>query len=90
MTIDGSQTSTRFTHSIPPTHYFGQFIDHDISLELKSDELTDLNKGDLEPLSLGQISKQIQTGERRTLDLDSVYGGLQKGSRFYGTATNCP
>ena len=55
--------------------YFGQFVDHDITLELESDELTDLFDADLAPLSLADIEDQLQNARTATLELDSVYGG---------------
>lgn len=55
--------------------YFGQFVDHDITLELESDKLKDLFDADLAPLSLADIEDKLQNARTATLELDSVYGG---------------
>ena len=54
--------------------YFGQFVDHDITLEAQSAELPELVAPDLVPLSLGQIQNDLQNARTSTLELDSVYG----------------
>jgi hypothetical protein len=54
--------------------YFGQFVDHDITLDAESAELPDLLDPDLAPLSLEQIQNDIQNARTATLELDSVYG----------------
>jgi nucleoid-associated protein YgaU len=54
--------------------YFGQFVDHDVTLEAVSANLEDLLRPDLAPLSLGQIRATIRNARTATLDLDSVYG----------------
>jgi hypothetical protein len=53
--------------------YFGQFIDHDITLEATSfttDKLLDPN---LTPLPLAQIRNELKNLRTATLELDSVY-----------------
>ena len=53
--------------------YFGQFIDHDITLELTSADLPTLTSPSLTPLPLDQIRNHIRNARTATLDLDSVY-----------------
>jgi hypothetical protein len=61
--------------SIPAIYtYFGQFIDHDITLEAVSKDLAVITAPDLAPLPLNQISDKIKNTRSAALDLDSVYG----------------
>ncbi len=53
--------------------YFGQFIDHDITLELASADLPTLTNPALTPLPLDQIRNTLKNARSATLDLDSVY-----------------
>ena len=53
--------------------YFGQFIDHDITLELASADLPTLTSPALTPLPLDQIRNNLKNARSATLDLDSVY-----------------
>jgi Animal haem peroxidase len=53
--------------------YFGQFIDHDITLELTSADLTKLTSPGLKPLPLDEIRNNLRNARTATLDLDSVY-----------------
>ena len=53
--------------------YFGQFIDHDITLELASADLPTLTNPALTPLPLDQIRNTLRNARSATLDLDSVY-----------------
>ena len=53
--------------------YLGQFIDHDITLEKKSDE-TDIFAADLAPLPLHEVRTALHNTRSATLDLDSLYG----------------
>jgi hypothetical protein len=55
--------------------YFGQFVDHDITLELESATLRDLVDPDLAPLGRAEIREKIRNARTATLELDSVYGG---------------
>jgi hypothetical protein len=52
--------------------YFGQFIDHDITLELTSADLTKLTSPSLTPLPLAEIRNNLRNARTATLDLDSV------------------
>lgn len=54
--------------------YFGQFVDHDITLETVSADLPKLLSPDLAPLPLSEIRDTIRNMRTATLDLDSVYG----------------
>jgi hypothetical protein len=54
--------------------YFGQFVDHDITLEAESATLPELTDPDLVPLTLDEIRDNLQNGRTATLELDSVYG----------------
>ncbi len=61
--------------NIPAAYtYFGQFVDHDITLELESAELPELVASNLAPLSLDHIEDELQNARTATLELDSVYG----------------
>jgi hypothetical protein len=53
--------------------YFGQFIDHDITLEMASGDLPTLTSPSLTPLPLDEIRNNIRNARTATLDLDSVY-----------------
>jgi hypothetical protein len=61
--------------NIPATYtYVGQFVDHDITLELVSAELPDLVAPDLTPLGQAEIRQKIRNARTATLELESVYG----------------
>jgi heme peroxidase len=63
--------------TIPAAYtYFGQFVDHDITLELLSAQLPDLVDPELTPLRLAEIRQKIRNARTATLELDSVYSGL--------------
>lgn len=61
--------------------YFGQFLDHEITLTLEatSGSLPPLNDPKLSPLSLAVVRKAIRNGRSPRLDLDCVYGLLPHG-----------
>lgn len=68
--------------NIPSAYtYFGQFVDHDITLELQSDTIANLDDKELNPLSLGDVLKDIKNRRSPTLDLDSVYGVTSEGEQ---------
>lgn len=54
--------------------YFGQFIDHDITLEEISASAAELLRPDMAPLSLSDVRSQLRNARTATLDLDSLYG----------------
>jgi hypothetical protein len=54
--------------------YFGQFVDHDVTLETVSASLPELLDPDLEPLRRAEIRDNIRNARTATLELDSVYG----------------
>jgi hypothetical protein len=74
-------TDSKFDSTIPAAYtYFGQFVDHDITLELQSDEIGDLDDPKLKPLSLDIIRTQIKNSRTPAPDLDSVYGATSDGT----------
>ena len=56
--------------------YLGQFIDHDITFEVTSGDLTTINDPNLAPLTLADIKSKIRNTRSAALDLDSLYEGL--------------
>ena len=54
--------------------YFGQFVDHDITLEALSGGVPVLIAPGLSPLSVNAIRETIHNARTATLDLDSIYG----------------
>ena len=54
--------------------YFGQFVDHDITLEVRAAHLRRAAVLDHGPLPLAQIRNDLKNLRTATLDLDSVYG----------------
>ncbi len=54
--------------------YFGQFVDHDITLEATSAPGSRLTAPDLRPLQLDRIRNETTNGRTALLELDSVYG----------------
>jgi hypothetical protein len=69
-----------FDSAIPSAYtYFGQFVDHDITLELQSSEIRKLGDPTLKPLSLPEVHDSIKNKRSPTLDLDSVYGATSDG-----------
>ncbi len=73
---DVSNGSSEGDSSIPAAYtYLGQFIDHDITVDLVSaPELADLLKPELTPLGADFIQDNLHNGRTPMLDLDSVYG----------------
>jgi len=53
--------------------YFGQFVDHDITLEAKSDSVMMLSDPNLRPLTSYEIRTKLTNGRKPGLDLDNVY-----------------
>ncbi len=64
--------------------YFGQFVDHDVTLETTSATADQLVHPDLVPLPLDEIRTRLRNLRNATLDLDSVYGlpAPRKGARL--------
>jgi len=54
--------------------YFGQFVDHDITLETASASLTSLLSPTMKPMTLQEVRDTLFNMRTATLDLDSVYG----------------
>src|ERR1043166_8277303 len=60
--------------SIPSIYtYFGQFVDHDITYERKSDTLASLSDPNLKPLPEYDITTKVVNQRIPALDLDNVY-----------------
>ena len=68
----GEPSSTDARNSeIPAAYtYFGQFVDHDITLEAHSATLPDLVAEGLTPLTLADIATKLRNGRTSSLDLD--------------------
>ncbi|HYP30072.1 MAG TPA: heme peroxidase family protein [Blastocatellia bacterium] len=72
---DADPSSAGGDSNIPAGYtYFGQFLDHDITLETVSADLPALLAPGLAPLPLEEIRESIRNIRTATLDLDSVYG----------------
>lgn len=54
--------------------YFGQFVDHDITLEAASATLPELLAPDLAPLTVPDVRARLHNLRTATLDLDNLYG----------------
>jgi hypothetical protein len=54
--------------------YFGQFVDHDITLESGSFTTAQLVSSTMAPLPLARIRDELKNLRTATLELDSVYG----------------
>jgi LysM repeat protein len=77
---DADETGPGHNSTIPAAYtYFGQFVDHDITLEVLSGAASEGPGGvlspDLKPMALQDVRTTIRNGRTATLDLDSVYGG---------------
>jgi hypothetical protein len=53
--------------------YLGQFIDHDITFEAKSDDMVKLSDSDFRVLTPDEIGTKITNGRTPGLDLDNLY-----------------
>jgi hypothetical protein len=54
--------------------YFGQFVDHDVTLEAASAPLPNLLAQNVTPLAMSVITGTLKNLRTASLDLDSVYG----------------
>jgi nucleoid-associated protein YgaU len=54
--------------------YFGQFVDHDITLEASSLNMQQLLAANLAPLALDKIRNELKNARTASLELDSLYG----------------
>ncbi|HKI02907.1 MAG TPA: heme peroxidase family protein [Thermoanaerobaculia bacterium] len=82
---DMVDTGNGESSDIPAAYtYFGQFVDHDIVMEARSDEIADIASPDLEPLLLQNVLFEIKNTRSAALDLDSVYGppALRQGEKL--------
>ena len=75
---DADDLGTAHDSPIPAIYtYFGQFVDHDITLEAQSTALgtsvTQLVAADMTPQSLAQV-RELKNVRSATLDLDNLYG----------------
>lgn len=60
--------------AIPSAYtYLGQFIDHDITFEAKSEDMVKLSDDEFRVLTPDEIRTQITNGRTPGLDLDNVY-----------------
>ena len=60
--------------AIPSAYtYFGQFVDHDVTFEAKSEDMVMLSDDDFRVLLPDEIRTQITNGRTPGLDLDNVY-----------------
>jgi hypothetical protein len=72
-------TSMRETNHLADSHvpsiytYFGQFVDHDITLEAKSESVVKVGSKNVRPLTSFEIRTRLLNGRKPGLDLDSVY-----------------
>jgi nucleoid-associated protein YgaU len=80
---DDDQLGDAHDADIPAAYtYFGQFVDHDITLEVQPADLPPSVSGstaalladDMTPLPLAEIRNALRNFRTATLDLDSVYG----------------
>ncbi len=66
--------------TIPAAYtYFGQFVDHDITLEAQSQHIN-LADPALKPLPLNEVRETIKNSRTPQLDLDCVYGPTSDGT----------
>jgi hypothetical protein len=66
--------SQRADSSIPSAYtYVGQFVDHDITFEAKSNEIVKLSDQDFRVLTPEEIATKLTNGRTPGLDLDNVY-----------------
>jgi len=70
-----------FESAIPSAYtYFGQFIAHDITLELQSQQLASFEDLSLTPLPPSVVREKIVNARTAGFDLDSLYGVTADGA----------
>ena len=82
----GDELEATGNSTIPPVYtYWGQFIDHDITLNTDSNKnVSDITQSDLGPLTPTFVTTHLRNGRQPALNLDSLYGD---GPTFPGGPT---
>jgi hypothetical protein len=82
----GDELEATGNSTIPPVYtYWGQFIDHDITLNTDSNNnVSDITQPDLGPLTPTFVTTHLRNGRQPALNLDSLYGD---GPTFPGGPT---
>ena len=82
----GDELEATGNSTIPPVYtYWGQFIDHDITLNTDSNKsVSDITQPDLGPLTPTFVTTHLRNGRQPALNLDSLYGD---GPTFPGGPT---
>jgi hypothetical protein len=72
----GGELQAQGNSTIPPVYtYWGQFIDHDITLNTDNNAgIADITKTGLTPLTPAEVVAGLHNGRQPALNLDSVYG----------------
>jgi Animal haem peroxidase len=73
---EGSELQSDGNSTIPPVYtYWGQFIDHDITLNTDNNKnVSDITQTDLAQLSPTFVTTHLRNGRQPALNLDSLYG----------------
>ena len=74
--VQGGELEATGNSTIPPVYtYWGQFIDHDITLNTDSNKsVSDITQSDLAPLTPTFVTTHLRNGRQPALNLDSLYG----------------
>jgi hypothetical protein len=79
-TMRDSGDNSAFDSALPAAYtYFGQFVDHDITLIAESADIN-LEDSELKPLTVAQAQEKIKNVRTPTLDLDPLYGATLDGT----------
>jgi hypothetical protein len=72
----GDELQATGNSTIPPVYtYWGQFIDHDVTLNTDSNKsVSDITQSDLAPLTPTFVTGHLHNGRQPALNLDSLYG----------------
>jgi len=72
----GGELQAQGNSTIPPVYtYWGQFIDHDITLNTDNNQgIADVTRADLKPIPPHTVVAGLHNGRLPALNLDSVYG----------------